>query len=54
MIYAPNLSKWLFDQMLGMGGMGYNRKLWEGRENKRPTITDTKQKITLWNIWAYY
>ena len=54
MMYAPDLSKWLFNQMLGMGDMEHNRKLREERENKRPVITDTKQEIALWNIWVYY
>lgn len=54
MMYAPDLSKWLFNQMLGMGDMEHNRKLREERENKRPIITDTKQEIALWNIWIYY
>ena len=54
MMYAPDLSKWLFNQMLGMGDMEHNRKLREERENKRPIITDTKQEIALWNIWVYY
>ena len=54
MMYAPDLSKWLFNQMLGMGDMEHNRKLREERENKRPIITNTKQEIALWNIWVYY
>lgn len=54
MMYAPDLSKWLFNQMLGMGDMEHNRKLREERENKRPILTDTKQEIALWNIWVYY
>ena len=54
MMYAPDLSQWLFNQMLGMGDMEHNRKLREERENKRPIITDTKQEIALWNIWVYY
>lgn len=44
MMYAPDLSKWLFNQMLGMGDMEHNRKLREERENKRPIITDTNRR----------
>lgn len=54
MMYAPDLSKWLFNKMLGLGDEEHNRRVREERENKRPIITDVKQEILLWNIWVYY
>ena len=53
-MYAPDLSKWYFNQMLGLGDEEHNRRLREERENKRPIITDTRQEIVLWSIWIYY
>ena len=49
MMYAPDLSQWMFNKMLGLGDMEHNRRLREEREQKRPIITDTKQEIALWN-----
>ena len=54
MMYAPDLSQWYFNKMLGLGDEEFNRRLREERENKRPVVTDTKQEIVLWNIWVYY
>ena len=54
LMYAPDLSQWQFNKMLGLGDEEHNRRLREERENKRPIITDTKQEIALWNIWVYY
>ena len=54
LMYAPDLSKWHFNKMLGLGNEELNRKLREERENKRPIITDVKQEVVLWNIWIYY
>lgn len=54
LMYAPDLSKWHFNKMLGLGDEEHNRRLREERENKRPIITDVKQEVVLWNIWIYY
>jgi type IV secretion system protein VirD4 len=54
LMYAPDLSEWYFNKMLGLGDEEHNRKLREERESKRPVITDTSKEITLWNIWIYY
>ena len=54
LMYAPDLSQWYFNKMLGLGDEEHNRKLREERENKRPIITDTNKEIALWNIWIYY
>ena len=53
-MYAPDLSLWNFNKMLGLGDEEHNRRVRRERENKRPIITDTKQEIVLWNIWVYY
>ncbi|MBC8560763.1 VirD4-like conjugal transfer protein, CD1115 family [Fumia xinanensis] len=54
MMIAPDLSKWYFNKMLGLGDEEHNRRVREERENKRPIVTDTNQEIMLWNIWVYY
>lgn len=54
MMYSPDLSKWYFNKMLGLGGMEHNRKVREERERKRPVITDPNEEIQLWNIWIFY
>jgi type IV secretion system protein VirD4 len=54
MMYGPDLSKWQFNKMLGLGDKEHNRKLREERENKRPVITDITKPVALWNIWVYY
>lgn len=54
LMYAPDLSQWCFNKMLGLGDEEHNRKLREEREQKRPVFTDTSKEIALWNIWIYY
>ena len=54
MMLSPDLSKWYFNQMLGLGDKEHNRKVREERERKRPIISDFKGEIPLWNIWVYY
>ena len=54
MMLSPDLSKWYFNQMLGLGDKEHNRKVREERERKRPIISDFKGEISLWNIWVYY
>lgn len=53
-MYAPDLSQWYFNKMLGLGDMEHNRKLREEREKKRPLVTNIGKEIALWNIWVYY
>lgn len=53
-MYAPDLSLWQFNKMLGLGDAEHNRRLREERENDRPVITDIRSEIILWNIWIYY
>jgi len=54
LMYAPDLSEWHFNKMLGLGDEEHNRRLREERDSKRPVITDTKKEIAMWNIWVYY
>ena len=54
MMYSPDLSKWHFNKMLGLGDKEHNRLLREERENKRPIITDLSKPVILWNVWVYY
>ncbi len=54
MMVSPDLSQWYFNRMLGLGDKEHNRKVREEREKKRPTLTDAKGDIPLWNIWIYY
>ena len=50
---APDLSKWYFNQMLGLGDPEHNRKVREERENRRPVRT-CDGTLKLWGIWENY
>lgn len=52
-MYSPDLSKWQFNQLYGMGNESFNIKLREMRENSRPARKHT-DKIELWNVWVYF
>jgi type IV secretion system protein VirD4 len=54
MMVAPDLSKWHFNRMMGLGDKEHNRKVREERERKRPVLNDPTVEIPLWNIWIYY
>lgn len=47
---APDLSKWYFNQMFGLGDPEHNRKVREERENRRP-VRSCDGEIALWGIW---
>ena len=47
---APDLSKWYFNQMFGLGEPEHNRKVREERENRRP-IRNCNGEMALWGIW---
>ena len=51
---APDLSKWYFNRMCGLGDMEHNRKVREVREAARPILSSKTEEIPLWNIWVYY
>ena len=48
MTYSPDLSKWHFNKILGLGSKGWNTKVREYRENNRQIRRITPLK--LWNI----
>ena len=52
-MYAPDLSEYSFNKMLGLGDEEYNRLIRESREKKRESrrISDD---MNLWNIWELY
>jgi len=54
LMYAPDLSKWYFNRMCGLGDAEHNRKVREEREAARPILSKKTAEIPLWNIWVYY
>lgn len=48
MTQAPDLSKWYFNIMYGLGNEEHNRKLREKRENDR--VTNEVKEVKLWDI----
>lgn len=48
----PDLSKWKFNSLFGMGNQEHNRVLRLKRESKRP-VKETEE-IKLWGIWNMY
>ena len=48
----PDISKWKFNKLFGMGDQEHNRNLRLERENKR--ISKEIQEIKLWGIWNSY
>jgi type IV secretion system protein VirD4 len=54
MMLSSDLSKWYFNQMLGLGDKEHNRKVRAERESKRPILSRLDGDIPLWNIWVYY
>lgn len=48
MTYSPDLSKWKFNEILGLGNKSWNTKVREYRENHRK-IRKIKQ-LQLWNV----
>ena len=54
MMNAPDLSRWYFNRMCGLGDPEHNRKVREVREKARPVLSARMEEIPLWNIWVYY
>jgi type IV secretion system protein VirD4 len=50
-MYAPDLSKSIFNKLYGLGDREHNRKLREERENQRPSREGANLKMELWGIW---
>ena len=51
-IKIPDLSKWRYNELLGLGDEKYNTMIREKREKARPIKEIRKMK--LWNIWKEY
>lgn len=52
MVKIPDLSKWKYNKLLGLGNKEHNRKVREERECAR-TERELK-KMQLWKIWIEY
>lgn len=48
----PDLSKWQFNKVLGLGDEEENRIIREKIENERKVLEE--EKIKLWKIWEDY
>ncbi len=48
---APDISKWLFNEMLGMGDMKHNIKLIDIDENNRPERGGKTTQQKIWKPW---
>ena len=46
--YSPDLSKWKFNKMFGLGDKEHNRKVIEVRQTKRPKKENSDIEIRLW------
>ncbi|MCM1159478.1 MAG: type IV secretory system conjugative DNA transfer family protein [Bacteroidales bacterium] len=50
MMYAPDMSRWYFNELFGMGDQEHNRKLRVARREQRVRHA-VSQQIELWGIW---
>jgi len=50
----PDISKWYFNKILGMGGKKHNEKLRMMRDDERPIKSLDSGELQLWGIWNYY
>ncbi len=48
----PDLSKWYFNELFGLGNQEHNRKIREERLNSRKVRE--QKKIQLWGVWNDY
>lgn len=48
----PDLSKWYFNKLFGLGNKEHNIKVMQERENKR--AVRERKKIQLWGVWNEY
>ncbi|MGL5434545.1 MAG: VirD4-like conjugal transfer protein, CD1115 family [Lachnospiraceae bacterium] len=51
---APDLSKWYYNRMCGLGDKEHNRRVQQARAAARPILSKRDGDIPLWNIWVYY
>ncbi|MES0412550.1 type IV secretory system conjugative DNA transfer family protein [Anaerostipes caccae] len=53
--YAPDLSKWTFNQFLGLGSKRHNQKLRLKSQKERKKIERPhNERMALWGIWTYW
>lgn len=52
MVKIPDLSKWRYNKLLGLGNKEHNRRVREEREKARSERE--LQKMKLWKIWTEY
>ncbi len=52
MVKIPDLSKWKYNELLGLGDVAHNRRVREEREKAR--LEREIQKMKLWKIWIEY
>nr|MDA3846934.1 type IV secretory system conjugative DNA transfer family protein [Vallitaleaceae bacterium] len=50
---APDLAKWFFNDLFGLGDKEHNRKVREERDKKREARKSSNE-IDTWNIWEFY
>jgi type IV secretion system protein VirD4 len=53
-MYAPDLSEWLFNEMLGLGDKEHNKKYIMQFQENRPDIAKTNDDVALWGIWKKF
>jgi type IV secretion system protein VirD4 len=53
MMNIPDLSKWNFNKLFGLGGKEHNRKIRAYREGQRPE-RESESSIDLWNVWEFH
>lgn len=51
---SPDLSKWQFNKIFGLGDKEHNRKVRELRENRRKVRSASMEEMELWGVWLYY
>ncbi len=52
-MYAPDLSQTIFNELLGLGDIEYNKEVIIQRREQRP-IHDITDELELWGIWNKY
>nr|WP_250860449.1 type IV secretory system conjugative DNA transfer family protein [Oceanirhabdus seepicola] len=53
-MYSPDLSKWQFNKIFGLGDQEHNRKVRQLRENSREVRSASMDDMDLWGVWLYY
>ncbi|WDV44085.1 TraG/TraD/VirD4 family protein [Clostridiaceae bacterium M8S5] len=53
MMKIPDLSKWSFNKLFGLGSREHNRKIRQFRESQRKE-RESVNEIDLWNVWEFH